>query len=222
MTKIQTDRCSGSRHRRVGCLMVGPLIVLGWSIWVFAASVEIVAENDRSFCQKVAQFFGERMVPDADLLKTVQWTPVELKGQGPKVRRCSSLEKTLLDVDNDGQQDLVVRTTFCMKGAPSDSLYVFPADSSVLARMTWQDLSPLLATPDKFERTGGTYPLAALHPDNEAPPALTTLFSIQPFILDGATYIGLTDARREWMVIAKYLRGERFEDLCYLRTRGRP
>lgn len=125
-----------------------------------------------------------------------------------------------MDLDNDGQEDLVVKATFCPKGAPSDSLYVFPADSTVLEQASWQDTSPLLATHDKFERTGGIYPLTALRVD-KAPgsPALMGSFSLQPFLLEGMAYVGLTDTRREWVVIAKYRGGEQFEDLCYLRFR---
>ena len=124
-----------------------------------------------------------------------------------------------MDLDNNGQEDLVVKATFCMKGVPSDSLYMFPADSTVLEEASWQDLSPLLATSHKFERTGGTYPLTALRIDKApASPALTTSFSLQPFVLDGAAYVGLTDTRQEWIVIAKYRGSERFEDLCYLHT----
>ncbi len=78
----------------------------------------------------------------------------------------------------------------------------------------------MLATNDKFERTGGTYPLTSL-PMEKGSPTLTTLFTLHPFMLDGVTYVSLTDARREWIVIATYLRGERFEDLCYLRMAGR-
>lgn len=184
---------------------------------VDAASIELMAAKDLPFCEKAAKSFGERLVPDADLLKTVEWKAVELKGQGPKIRRCSSLDQAIVDLDNDGHLDLVVKTSFCMKGAPSDSLYVFPANSPVLDQASWQDMSPLLATQDKFERTGGTYPLTSLHTE-KVPPALTTLLAIQPFVVDGVTYVSLTDARREWMVIAKYLRGEQFEDQCYLRA----
>ena len=36
-------------------------------------------------------------------------------------------------------------------------------------------------------------------------------------MLDGVTFVSLTDARGEWIVVARYLRGEGFEDLCYLR-----
>lgn len=185
-----------------------------------AASVELAAFEDKVFCEKAMALFGEHLEFNAELSKTVQWEPVALRGQGPPTRRCSTLDKTLMDLDNDGQQDLVVKTTFCMKGAPSDSFYMFPADSTVLDQASWQDLSPLLATHNKFERTGGTYQLTSLSIDGVSPPPnLTTVFSLQPFLFDGTAYVGLTDTRREWIVIATYRGGDRFEDLCYLRVR---
>jgi hypothetical protein len=185
---------------------------------VSAASVELAAYSDKPLCEKLVKLFGERL-NSADLFKTVKWTAVELKGEGPKTRRCSSLDQVYMDLNNDGRDDLVVKTTFCMKGAPSDSFYVFPADSPVLDHLAWQDMSPLLATHDKFERTGGSYPLTSLPMDRASPsPTLNTVFAIHPFRLDGVAYIGLTDARREWMVIAKYRGGERLDDLCYLRA----
>jgi hypothetical protein len=198
---------------------IGSVLLTMLPAFTAAASVELAAFADKPFCEKVVALFGEQLDLNAELSKTVQWEPVQLRGQGPPTRRCSSFDRASMDLDNDGQEDLVVKATFCLKGPPSDSLYVFPADSTVLEQASWQDLSPLLATHNKFERTGGTYPLTALRIDRAtAPPILTTSFSLQPFLLDGRSYIGLTDTRREWMVIAKYLGGERFEDLCYLRA----
>lgn len=198
-------------------MSLGGLAVAMIPTLVSAAPVELAAYSDRPLCEQVAKLFGERLNAAPELSRTVEWTAVELKGEGPKTRRCSSLDKTNMDLNNDGRDDLVVKTTFCMKGAPSESFYVFPANSPVLDQLGWQDMHPLLATQDKFERTGGTYPLASLSMDKaSSSPALSTVFTIQPFRLDGVAYIGLTDARREWMVIAKYRGGERFEDLCYL------
>jgi hypothetical protein len=195
---------------------MGSLLVAMIPTLVSAAPVELAAYSDRPLCEKLVKLFGERL-HSADLFKTVEWTAVELKGEGPKTRRCSSFDKADMDLNNDGRDDLVVKTTFCMKGAPSESFYVFPANSPVLDQLGWQDLSPLLATHDKFERTGGTYPLTSLSMDKaSSSPVLSTVFTIQPFRLDGVAYLSLTDARREWMVIAKYRGGERFEDLCYL------
>ena len=209
-------------------------IAFGFLVCMISASVawagergyQLVAGRDSKLCAKVLEAFREdvddrwRLRYQHEIFRQITWKPVELSGQGPKAKHCSSLDKALVDLDNDGRQDLVVKTTFCMKGAPSDSLYVFPADSPVLDQAGWQDMSPLLATNDKFERTGGTYPLTSFPMENNSL-ALTTLFAIHPFMLDGVTYVSLTDARREWIVVAKYLRGERFEDLCYLRMADR-
>lgn len=209
--------------RRLIGIVAGFLLTLSMPVLVSAALVEVVAGKDMSFCEKVVKFFGVRLVPNADLLKTVEWKAVELKGQGPKTRHCSSLDKAIFDLDNDGQPDLVVKTTFCMKGSPSDSFYMFPADSAVLEQANWQDLSPLLATSDKFEKTGGTYPLTQLPTEEKgvSRTPLSGVFTVQPFMLDGSAYVSLADGRAEWMVIAKYLRGERFEDQCYLQKASR-
>lgn len=202
--------------------LLGLLGLLTVPALVSAVSVDVAAWKDQSFCRKVAALFGERPMPDSEVFKTVDWRPVELKGQGPKTRHCSSLDQALLDLDNNGTKDLVIKAAFCMKGAPSDSLYVFPADSRVVEQLSWQDMAPLLATPDKFELTGGRYPLTALPMSSESSKgnsALSTVFTVQPFVVDDHRYVAMRDARGEWTVIANYLRGERFEDLCYLPTK---
>ena len=198
-------------------------------VWAGERGYQLVVGRDSKLCARVLEAFREdvddrgRLRYQHEIFRQIIWKPVELKGQGPKTRHCSSLDKAMFDLNNDGQQDLVVKTTFCMKGSPSDSFYMFPADSAVLEQANWQDLSPLLATPDKFERTGGAYPLTQLSVEesdvNRTP--LTGVFTIQPFMLDGSAYVSLTIGRAEWTVIAKYLRGERFEDQCYLRIAGR-
>ena len=195
-------------------------------VWAGERGVQLVAGRDSKLCARVLEAFCDdvddrgRLRYQHEIFRRVTWKPVELKGQGPKARHCSSLDKAILDLDNNGQPDLVVKTTFCMKGSPSDSFYMFPADSAVLEQANWQDLSPLLATPDKFERTGGAYPLTQL-PTEETGVSRTTLtgvFTVQPFMLDGSAYVSLTDGRAEWTVIAKYRGGGRFEDMCYLRA----
>ena len=195
-------------------------------VWAGERGYQLIVGRDNKLCARMLEAFREdvddrgRLRYQHEIFRQITWKPIELKGQGPKTRHCSSIDKALVDLDNDGQQDLVVKTTFCMKGAPSDSLYVFPADSPALDQASWQDLLPLLATNDKFERTGGTYPLTSFPMENDSSAALTTLFTIHPFMLDGVTFVSLTDARGEWIVVARYLRGEGFEDLCYLRMAG--
>jgi hypothetical protein len=202
------------------------LVVVVFPSVAIAASLESVSSSDKSFCERVLQLFdknmgnGKRMNVAAEPFDRIRWEEVRLVGTGPSTRHCSSLDKSVMDLDNDGTQDLVIKTTFCMKGRPSDSLYVFPADSRVLEQISWQDLSALLATSDKFERTGGTYPLTALPISGSArpTPSLQTVFTVQPFALDEQTYVAMTDAQGEWIVVAKYARGERFEDHCYFKA----
>ena len=120
--------------------------------WAGERGYQLVVGRDSKVCARVQEAFREdvddrwQLRYQHEIFRKIIWKPVELKGQGPKARHCSSLDKALVDLDNDGQQDLVVKTTFCMKGAPSDSLYVFPVDNSVLDQANWQDMSPLLAT----------------------------------------------------------------------------
>ena len=194
--------------------------------WAGERGFQLVVGGDKKFCTKVLEAFREdlddRWRPryQHEIFRQITWKPVELKGQGPKSRHCSSLDKAIFDLDNDGQPDLVVKTTFCMKGSPSDSFYMFPADSDVLEQANWQDLSPLLMTLDKFERTGGAYPLTQLPAEETGVSRMPLIgvFTVQPFILDGSAYVSLTDGRAEWTVIAQYRGGGRFEDLCYLRA----
>lgn len=197
--------------------------------WAGERGYQLVADRDSKLCAKVLEAFREdvddrsRLRYQHEIFRQITWKPVELNGQGPKARHCSSLNQARFNLDNDGQLDLVIKSTFCMKGSPSDSFYKFPADSAVLEQANWQDLSPLLATPDKFERTGGAYPLTQI-PIQEtgvSPATLIGVFTVQPFMLDGSTYVSLTDGRAEWIVITKYLRGDQFEDQCYLRMTGR-
>lgn len=207
-------------------------VVFGFLVFMISVSVawagergyQLVAGRGSKLCARVLEAFREdvddrwRLRYQHEIFRQIAWKPVELKGLGPKTRHCSSLDKAMFDLDNNGQPDLVVKTTFCMKGSPSDSFYMFPADSAVLEQANWQDLSPLLATPDKFERTGGVYPLTQLATEETgvSRTTLTGVFTVQPFMLDGSAYVSLTDGRAEWIVIAQYRGSGRFEDLCYL------
>ncbi len=207
------------------------MIIAAWCLlplgvlWAGSDVFRLAMSTDKALCAKVLDLFNASLDGtgglryDQEVFRAISWKPVELRGQPPRDGRCSTLEQALFDLDNDGADDLVVRTSFCMKGKPSDSLYVFPSESDVLQRMSWQDLTLLVGSPDKFERTGGTYPLTRF-PKGEAgakPTMLTGLFALHPFRLDGRSYVSLTDASTHWVVIARYRRGEQLDDLCYLR-----
>lgn len=212
-------------------IVVGSALLLVVPALATAASLELGAARDRTFCAQVFELIrqnmggGNRLDIEAEPFNHVKWEPVTIAGTAPRTRHCSTLDQTFVDLDNDGTKDLVVKATFCMKGEPSDSLYVFPADNPVLKQASWQDLAPLLATGNKFERTGGSYPLTAIPmssaPD-QGPPTLKIVFAVHPLVVGEKTYVALTDGRGEWMVIARFLGGERFDDQCYLKRGGKP
>jgi hypothetical protein len=213
-------------YERANVYFLFSLFLLAFPLVAAGGSIELMASKDKMYCEQVLELFqrnmggGSRFSFTTEPFSAITWEPVSVAGAGPKARHCASLDKALIDLDNDGTKDLVVKTTFCMKGSPSDSFYVFPVDSKVLEQASWQDMSPLLATSDKFERTGGTYPLTALSiPGSEkSSPVLSTVFTLHPFVVEGKISVALWDTRGAWIVVAKYLRGERFEDQCYFRS----
>jgi hypothetical protein len=105
--------------------------------WAGERGYQLVAGRDSKLCARVLEAFREdvddrwRLRYQHEVFRQIVWKPVELKGQGPKARHCSSLNQAMFDLDNDGQLDLVIKSTFCMKGSPSDSFYKFPADSQL-------------------------------------------------------------------------------------------
>ncbi len=207
----------------VGWVAVAGLALAGGEMYLSAMS------KDGKLCEAMAEVLNRDAGWDGDLryehevFRRIAWTPVKLSGQAPRDGRCSTLEQARFDLHNDGREDLVIRSSFCMRGLPSDSLYVFPSDSTVLEQATWQDLGPLHATADKFERTGGAYPLDELPVEdarrNAAPP--TGVFTLRPLIFEKRSYVSLTDARRAWIVIANYLQGGRLQDICYFHAPSR-
>ncbi len=207
----------------VGWLAVATLALAGGELYQTVMSKEPrVCETMAEVLNRDAEWDGNLRYAH-DIFRRIAWTPVKLRGQAPRDGRCSTLEQARFDLDNDGREDLVIRSSFCMRGLPSDSLYVFPPDSEVLEQATWQDLSPLHATADKFERTGGAYALKELPAEdtrrNVAPPA--GVFTLRPFIFDQISYVSLTDARRAWIVVAKYQQRGRLQDLCYFHAPSR-
>jgi hypothetical protein len=204
-------------------LLIGLLMLFCAGV-VWAAGYDLHMSREERLCRQV----GDALIslfngpvgfrPDDERIHLVAWQPVQLGGDAPKTTVCSELQQALVDLHNNGRQDLVIRSRFCMKGKPSDSLYVFPGDSTVLQQATWQDLTPLHATPDKFERTGGAYPLQEGLAGGDSA-ALRTLFTIEPFVMEGRTYVSLTSPPYEYVVIASYQGGDSFQDLCYLRRR---
>jgi hypothetical protein len=98
------------------------------AVWAGERGYQLAAGTESKLCARVLDAFREdvddrgRLRYQHEIFRQITWKPVELKGQAPKTRHCSSLDQAIFDGDHSGQPDLVVKTTFCMQGSPSDSL----------------------------------------------------------------------------------------------------
>jgi hypothetical protein len=173
-------------------------------------------------------------------LTLVSWKPIDLH-----VRNSTDqiIETAVLDIDNDGKKDLVVKVTGFMHSKLTDSLHIFPPDSDVLSKLRPGPggLGPLYVTPDKIDFSERGYVLKDLpSPIREklmadlkkqlAEPLKKGLIKaenldpamtggpgsvLQPFVWKNTVYINMTNLHQEWIVLSKYKSGGRLVDICY-------
>ena len=84
------------------------LMVSAGVAWAGERGYQLVVGKDSKLCASVLDAFRQDVDDRGQLrftheiFRQIAWNPVELKGQGPKTRHCSSLDKALVDLDNDG------------------------------------------------------------------------------------------------------------------------
>lgn len=202
------------------------LWLAAWSVvflgLALAGSWSLPFADDQALCSAIAQALDEsalaegRVRFDGPNVHSVEWQPVTVAGDGPKTVRCAAFEQAVAAIGPEGAAAKVIRSRFCMKGAPSDSLYLFPVDSDVLSRVTWQDLSPLHEAPNAFERTGGTYRLFHL-PLEEGRVELQTLFAMDVLNVSGRDLVAISAPPFTWVVVGVPARQGALREQCYLR-----
>lgn len=189
---------------------------------VAAAGLIVGQAVDESLCATAASALDVAALAEGRLrfgghaIQPAPWRPVTLAGEAPASTNCSLFEQAQLDLGGDGRPDLVVRSRFCMRGKPSDSLYVFPAGSDVLTRMTWQNLAPLHETNDKIERTGGRYVMAGV-PARFGSASLNDVYALDVIGLQGKAYVAMSAPPFEWFVLARFIGQGTLDDVCVLR-----
>ncbi|ULA62145.1 MAG: hypothetical protein LZF86_10004 [Nitrospira sp.] len=135
--------------------------------------------------------------------------------------RCSVLQRAIFDVNNDGQDDLVIKWSACFRGNPIDSLYVFPKDSDAVTRLKSgpKGWGVLFDAENKF---GGIdsrwFSLDELPLDQTdgIKQGIAGAF-IHPFIFHGITYVSIEGLLLDWVAINQYLGKDHFKDVCYFR-----
>lgn len=200
-------------------LCAGIIALLGSSAW--AGSWDAVFAFQEEFCRRLAAAVDEKALAQEQLrfsgasVHSVEWQPATLAGNGPPRSRCASFDQGRADVFPGGMPLLAIRSRFCMKGVPSESLYLFPGSSDVLERASWQDLSPLHATLEKFERTGGRYRLAHV-PDSMGEVELREQFILDLVVVDERASVALTAPPFAWIVIGRPHGQGTIQEQCYL------
>jgi len=149
----------------------------------------------------------------------VVWEPVDT-GEVPLYEYCRQILKQTFDINNDGTDELVIRTRHCFQSQLADRLYIFPRDSNADELYKAPKSQVLSTTKDRvafqtydLKKMPGVKSVAQL-------PGLHTILTLEPFKFRQTFYVSMTDLRQEFIVIAKYLRGEELDDVCYFR--GKP
>jgi len=210
--------------KRIIVLSAVLLLVTVGMAWAGTEAYKLVMSKDSKLCAEILKLFnadtkkyGEVRYEQHELFAQLKWRSYET---GEKTYGCEILRYAIFDINNDETEDLVIKYSACLRSQLSDSLFVFPSDSDVLSRLKpgpdgW---APMFTAPNQFNRPGGFYSLSELDPaQNEGNRvAIGGVFKLNPFIWNKTSYVSMTDLFPEWVVIAKYLREDKFQDVCYL------
>ena len=197
--------------------------------WAGKEAYKLVMSKEKELCETVLNMFNRDMrkfrdirYHEHEMFKRVAWQKFELEEQ---TYGCELFWQGRFDINNDGNEDLVIKWSACLRDNLSDSFYVFPLNSDVLAKLKPgpEGLAPLFETPNKFQRTMGGYNFSELPLDQTEGlvQGIGGVFVIQPFIWNKRTYLSMTDLHQEWIVINQYQGEDHFQDLCYFHGKSR-
>jgi uncharacterized protein len=124
------------------------------------------------------------------------------------------LKHAFFDINNDGDNELVIKDHGMLSGRSVDTLFIYPADSDIFSKLKPGWMPALFDTPNQlFSTNNNTYDLKALPKTSEFWVGVS--FVLEPFTWKGASYISMTDDRPRWIVIAKYRQAAELQDICY-------
>jgi hypothetical protein len=157
----------------------------------------------------------------------IDWTEVQLLEPALQDMKGGEITQSSVDIDNDGQLDVVVRIRWRLRGVPTDTLAIFEKKKSPLDGIREFSLDMLDQAESELDFTARGYRLkkAAGKAEREHGGGRTIgAFELVPFRLNGTTYISITNPYRSedkdwnrWRVIAKYTGSPDLEDVCYLK-----
>lgn len=156
----------------------------------------------------------------------IDWT--EVQPLAPDLqRKKGEITQASVDIDNDGQLDVVVRIQWQLRGVPTDMLAIFEGTKNPLDenREFSTDMLDQAESVLDFTERGYSLKKARGKAKRDHGGGRTIgAFELVPFRLTGTTYISITNPYRSedkdwnrWRVIAKYTGSPNLEEVCYLK-----
>src|SRR5437879_200851 len=122
--------------KRVVLFSIVLLVATVGIAWAGKAVYKLVMSKDKELCMSMLNLFNDDMKKYSDIrydkheiFSQVPWKVVDLGGDG---HGCIFLKNATFDINNDGKEDLVLKTSMCLRDQLSDSLYIFSPDSDVI------------------------------------------------------------------------------------------
>lgn len=207
-------------------LAIGALLLTSGVAWAGHEAYRLMMSKDNELCESVLALFNADMkkyygvrYQDHEMFIRIGWQPVKLEWEKNLAPSCSVLQRAIFDVNNDGQDDLVIKWSACLRGNPIDSLYVFPKDSDAVTKLKAgpEGWGVLFDAENKFDGEQG-YALdeLPLEQTDGIRQGIAVAF-IHPFIFRETTYVSIEDLIPDWVAINQYLGKEHFSDVCYFR-----
>lgn len=233
------------------------LFVSGTLVWtfflpldVYANQYEVVMSQNEAVCKASSQFFTDyiellhKRFPDvrsirwrpniADVLireehsefSIIDWTEVQQLAPDLQKKK-GEITQTSVDIDNDGQLDMVVRIQWHLRGLPTDMLVIFEGKGKPFGEIRDFSLNLLDQAESVLDFTEHGYSLRKAWGKGETDHGSSRTigaFELVPFRLNDTTYISMTNPYlsedkdwNRWRVIAKYTGSSNLDDVCYLK-----
>lgn len=199
-------------------------------------SYDIVMSKNKKLCNYMVSLYnadmktyGEIKYSVHSIFSRIGWEDINSLGPDPFVVP----QKAIFDINNDGKKELVIKTNSPVFKAFVDELFIFPITSNVISKLKpgSRGKRALFDTKNILFRNYKIYYLNQASENDlvgneknhkskqDITASIGPSFVLNPFILDGETFISMTDLDSEWFVIGKYKKQGEMQDICYFRIR---
>ena len=183
------------------------------------------------YAQKLARYGYEKYEGNESEFAAIKWREVKTYRIDGGKRIYTSMMGAVLDIDNDGRTDFLIKDTTFFGGYDTDLLYVFNSEKGFSTEFSVEELRD---SKKRIYLAPWWYGLQSpVAPEQKILPGIRVL---QPFVYGGTTYITMHpffelgyQNLRKIVVVTKYKKGRLVphedqtgmtEDVCYLEKVG--